>query len=121
MATVIGIFENQYKKNKPLTVVKPGTQTRRFTHISDTIKVCYKAWKNKKCAHYSISHKKSYSIKDVAKMFKHKIKYLPKRLGERYASALTNMSYNNKVIKYYGKINLKDYITSFIKNEKKKL
>ena len=54
-------------------------------------------------------------------MFNYKIKYLPPRLGERYASALTNMSYNNKVIKYYGKINLKDYITSFIKNEKKKL
>ena len=28
MATVVGIFEDQYKKNKPLTVVKPGTQTR---------------------------------------------------------------------------------------------
>ena len=24
MATVIGIFENQYKHKKPLTVVKPG-------------------------------------------------------------------------------------------------
>ena len=33
MATVIGIFENQFKNNKPLTVVRPGTQTRRFTHI----------------------------------------------------------------------------------------
>ena len=44
MATVIGIFENLYKKNKPLTVVKPGTQTRRFTHISDTINVCFIAW-----------------------------------------------------------------------------
>ena len=41
MATVIGIFQNQYKNKKFLTVVKPGTQTRRFTHISDTIKVCY--------------------------------------------------------------------------------
>ena len=45
MATVIGIFENCYLKNKPLPVVKPGTQTRRFTHIDDTIQVCYKAWK----------------------------------------------------------------------------
>ena len=36
MATVIGIFENQYKKKKSLTVVKPGTQSRRFTHINDT-------------------------------------------------------------------------------------
>jgi hypothetical protein len=26
MATVIGIFENQYLNKKPLTVVKPGTK-----------------------------------------------------------------------------------------------
>ena len=120
MATVIGIFQNQYSKKKPLTVVKPGTQTRRFTHIDDTIEVCIKAWKTNKCFHHSISHKKSYSIYDVAKMFNSNIRYLPPRLGERYASALTNMSFNNKVIKYYGKINLKDYITSFIKIKKKK-
>ena len=118
MATVIGIFEDQYKKKKPLTIVKPGTQSRRFTHISDTVRICYLAWKRNKCSHYSISHKKSYSVKDVAKLFKHKIIYLPPRLGERYASALANMSYKNKVIKYYGKINLKDYVTSFIKNQK---
>ena len=120
MATVIGIFQNQYKKNLPLTVVRPGSQSRRFTHISDTINVCIKAWKLNKCLHHSISHKKSYSIKDVAKMFGSKVRYLPPRKGERYASALTNMSYNNKVIKYYGKINLKDYITSFIRNVRKK-
>ena len=120
MATVIGIFQNQYKKNLPLTVVRPGTQSRRFTHISDTINVCIKAWKSNKCLHHSISHRKSYSIKDVAKMFGSKVRYLPPRKGERYASALTNMSYNNKVIKYYGKINLKDYITSFIRNVRKK-
>ena len=115
MATVIGIFQNQYKKNKPLTIVRPGSQTRRFTHIDDTVETCYKAWKLNRCAHYSISHTKEYSILDVAKMFNHKIKFLPPRPGERFASALTNFSHNNKVIKYYGKINLKDYITSFIK------
>ena len=119
MATVIGIFQNQYKKNKPLTVVKPGSQTRRFTHIDDTIKTCYKAWKLNKCAYYSISYIKEYSIHDVAKMFNHKIKFLPPRPGERFASALTDFSRNNKVIKCYGKINLKDYITSFIKQSKK--
>jgi len=115
MATVIGIFENQYQNNKPLTVVKPGTQSRRFTHISDTVKVCYDAWKLNKCTYYSISHKKSYSVKKVAKLFNAKIKYLPPRLGERYASALTNFSFNKKVIKKFGKISLKDYISSFIK------
>ncbi len=116
MATVIGIFERQFEKNKPLTVVKPGSQTRRFTHISDTINVCFDAWKNNRCAHYSISNDQAYSIKEVAKMFKRKIKYLPPRLGERYASALTNMSLNNKVIKKFGIISLKDYISSFIKS-----
>ena len=115
MATVIGIFENCFTNNKPLTVVKPGTQTRRFTHINDTVKTCYEAWKKNRCFHYSISNKKIYSIMEVAKMFKASIRLLPMRQGERYASALTNLSYNNKVHKRYGKIQLKEYINSFIK------
>ena len=115
MATVIGIFEHQYQTNKTITVVKPGTQTRRFTHIDDTIQTCFEAWKLNRCAHYSISNKKSYSIMDVAKMFKRKIVMLKPREGERYASALTKFSLNNRIIRKYGKIDLKDYITSFIK------
>ena len=118
MATVIGIFENLYKNKKPLTVVRPGTQTRRFTHINDTIKVCFEAWKKNKCCHYSISNKKSYSILEVARLFNTKIEYLNSRPGERYASALTNISENNKILKRYGKINLKDYVSSFIKSYK---
>jgi UDP-glucose 4-epimerase len=118
MATVVGIFEDQYKKNKPLTIVKPGTQTRRFTHIDDTINTCIEAWSKNKCLHYSISHKKSFSIINLAKMFKTKIVYLKPRLGERYASALTKISNNRKIINKYGKIDLKDYVTSFINNEK---
>ena len=110
MATVIGIFEDQFRKNKPLTVVKPGTQSRRFTHVDDTVQTCYKAWKANKCRHYSISNKKSYTIIQVAKMFNSKIKFLPKRPGERYASALTSMNLSNKVFKSYGKIDLVNYI-----------
>jgi len=117
MATVIGIFENCYKNKKPLPVVKPGNQTRRFTHITDTVNVCYEAWLNNKCAHYSISNKKSYSINDVADLFKCKVIYLKKRPGERYASALTKISLNNRVFRRFGKINLKDYISSFIKGK----
>ena len=115
MSTVIGIFENAYKNKKPLPVVRPGTQSRRFTHIDDTVKICYLAWKKNLCRHYSISHKKSYSILDVAKLFKTKIKLLKKRRGERYASALTNMNLSNKVYKHFGKINLKNYIENLTK------
>ena len=116
MATVIGIFENQFRKNKPLSIVSPGTQSRRFTHIKDTVDACYFAWKKNKCRHYSISNKKSYSIIQVAKMFNAKLKFLPARPGERYASALTNMHLSNKVYKLFGSIQLKDYIKNIVIN-----
>ena len=116
MSTVIGIFENHYKNKKPLPVVKPGSQTRRFTHINDTINICYMAWKKNLCRHYSIANKNSFSVLSVAKMFGREIKFLPSRAGERYASALTNKNLSNKIYKHYGKINLRDYIKNFILN-----
>jgi len=115
MATIIGIFENLYILKKPLTVVRPGTQTRRFTHVQDTVEVCYNAWKKNLGRHYSISNKKSYSILDVAKMFGNKVKYLSPRKGERYVSALTNFNLSNKVYKHFGKIDLKSYVKTFLR------
>ena len=116
MSTVIGIFEDQFRKKMPLTVVRPGSQSRRFTHINDTIEACYYAWKKNECKHYSISNRKSYTIIEVAKLFDTKIKLLPSRKGERYASALTTMNLSNKVHKMFGKINLKDYVANIVKN-----
>ena len=119
MATVIGIFEDHYENRRPLPVVKPGSQSRRFTHIEDTIKVCFKAWKLDKCRFYSVTNKESFSILQVAKLFKAKIKFLPIRRGERYASALSNISLSNKVYKNFGKIRLMDYVNEFIKKRSK--
>jgi UDP-glucose 4-epimerase len=115
MATVIGIFEDQYKKKLPLTVVRPGSQSRRFTHIDDTVSACYYAWKKNKNCHYSISNKQSFTILQVAKMFGLKIKFLQARSGERYASALISMNLSRKVIKLFGHKKLKDYIKNIIK------
>ena len=115
MATVIGIFEEQYKKKLPLTVVRPGSQSRRFTHIDDTVSACYYAWKKNKNCHYSISNKQSFTILQVAKMFGQKIKFLQARSGERYASALISMSLSRKVIKLFGHKKLKDYIKNITK------
>ena len=119
MATVVGIFEHHYKNKKPLPVVKPGTQSRRFTHIQDTVEICFLAWKKNKCKFYSISNKKSFTIIQLAKLFDYKIRYLPSRKGERYASALSNLSLSNKIEKYFGSINLKDYIQNFCKKHPK--
>ena len=116
LSTVIGIFEDHYKRGKPLPIVKPGSQSRRFTHREDTINICYLAWKKNLCRHYSIANRKSYTLLEIAKMFKSKVKFLPKRQRERYASSLTNKNLSNKMYKFFGKIKLKDYIKDFILN-----
>jgi UDP-glucose 4-epimerase len=116
MATVVGIFEDYFKKKKKLPVVRPGTQVRRFTHVYDTVKACIFAWKKNKCKHYSIASNQSYSIIELAKLFRNKVRYLPKRAGERYASALTKMNLNNKIIRLSAKIRLKDYVNNFLNN-----
>jgi UDP-glucose 4-epimerase len=118
MATVVGIFEDHFKKKKKLPVVRPGTQVRRFTHVYDTIKACIFAWKKNKCKHYSIACKQSHSIIKLAGMFKTKIIYLPIRKGERYASALTKINLNNRIIRLAAKIKLNDYIKNFLLNNR---
>ena len=118
MATVVGIFEDCFKLGKKLPVVRPGTQERRFTHVLDTVKACIFAWRKNKCKHYSIASNQSYNIIELAKMFKSKIRYLPKREGERFASALTKMNLNNKIIRLSAKINLRDYIKNFFINNR---
>jgi UDP-glucose 4-epimerase len=118
MATVVGIFEDHFKRGKKLPVVRPGTQARRFTHVYDTIKACVFAWKKNKCKHYSIASRHSFSIIELAKLFKSKIRYLPMRKGERFASALTKMNLSNKIVRLSAKIRLKDYINNFLSNNR---
>jgi UDP-glucose 4-epimerase len=116
MATVVGIFEDHFNRGKKLPVVKPGTQVRRFTHVLDTVKACIFAWRQNKCKHYSIASDQSYSIIELAKFFKSKIRYLSIRKGERFASALAKMNLNNKIIRLSAKIKLKDYVNNFLSN-----
>ena len=114
---LVNAFIIQALKSEALEI-HGGGQLFDFTHIDDTINTCIEAWRKNKCLQYSISHENSYSIQDLAKMFKSKIIYLKPRSGERYASAITKSSNNRKIINKYGRIDLKDYVTSFIKGEK---
>ena len=116
MATVVGIFEDCFRLGKKLPVVRPGTQERRFTHVFDTVKACIFAWRKNKSKHYSVASNQSYKIIQLAKMFKSKIRYLPKREGERFVSALTKMNLNNKITRLSAKIKLRDYINNFLIN-----
>jgi UDP-glucose 4-epimerase len=118
MATVVGIFEEHFRKAKKMPVVRPGTQVRRFTHVYDTVKACLFAWKKNKCKHYSIASGQSYSIIELAKLFRSKIRYLPIRKGERFESTVTKLNLNNKIIRLHAKIKLKDYINNFLSNNR---
>lgn len=115
MAAVIGIFEEQFKKGIPLTVVKPGTQKRDFTHIDDIVEGCYLAWKKGKQDEYMLGTKKTYTILQIAKMFKSKIKFLPSRKGDRHTSTMINNN-ASKILGYKTKKDIKDYIQKIIKN-----
>jgi UDP-glucose 4-epimerase len=115
MAAVIGIFTNQYFNKKPLTIVLPGTQSRRFTHVQDTVEGCYKAWKINKNRHYMISHPRSYTIKEVAKLFSKNFRYIPTRKGERFQSATIKSIRKKNIIRLSCKLNLEDYINNLKK------
>ena len=116
MSALIGIFETQFKKKIPLTVVKPGSQKRDFTHVDDIIKGCYLAFKKGKQNEYMLGTQKQYTVLQIARMFKTKIKFLPSRDGERSASSIPN----NNALNYLGfksKIDIKDYIYNYIKKK----
>ena len=114
MSALIAIFEKQYINKKPLTIVKPGTQLRDFTHIDDIIEGCYKAVIKNKNKEYMLSSGKKFSILQIAKMFNTKYKYISKRPGDRKDSIVLN---NNakKILGFKAKNTLKDYIENFIK------
>ena len=113
MSALIGIFESQYKKKIPLTIVKPGLQSRDFTHVDDIVHGCYLAWTKGKQREYMLCTNKSYSIFEIAKMFSTKYKFLKSRPGDRFGSITTN---NNakKILGFSAKIDIKNYIKDFI-------
>jgi UDP-glucose 4-epimerase len=85
-ATLIAIFVEQYKNNRPLTVVSPGTQLRNFTHIDDIVSGLVLIGKYGSGDNYGIGCSKSYSILDIAKAFSSKIEMLPVRRGNRMSA-----------------------------------
>ena len=108
MATVIGIFEKQYLSGKKLTVVRPGSQRRKFTHINDTVKGCYIAWKKNLNRHYSLSNLNLIQYCKLPKCFQ-KIDSLMSRLGERNKSSVVKKIGDHKIYNIQCKTSLKIY------------
>ena len=116
MTAVVGKFQDQYCKRRPLTVVKPGTYKRDFTHIEDIINSCILAIKRKKFnEEYKLGNGQLLTILDLAKLFKSKIKMIPERKGERIGQS-AKKSNGFKKLKYKPKHNIRKYIKDFINN-----
>ena len=82
-ATLIALFKEKAKNNKPLTVVSPGTQKRNFTHVDDIIRGILIVGENGNGDDYGIGSPESFSILEIAKLFDCQIKMLPERAGNR--------------------------------------
>ena len=114
MAAVIGIFETQFRKKKTLTVVKPGSQKRDFTHISDIVRGCYLAMTKGTQNEYMLCTNKTYSILQIVKIFNTKYKFLKSRPGDRFGS--TTLNNNAKtILGFQAKIDVKEYIKTLIR------
>ena len=113
-ATVIGIFEKQYKNSEELTVVKPGTQLRCFTHIDDIIRGILLVVKKGRGDGYLLGNRQEYSILDVAKMFDTRYKFIDERKGERYNSIIDINNKSEIELGWKPIINLKDYIETIL-------
>ena len=107
-ATVIGIFEKQYKEGKKCTVVSPGTQTRDFTHISDIVSGLIKVSKRNDNEEWHLRSGLNISIIDVAEMYG-EWEFIPERRGERFTSEEFPSDTEVK-LNWSPKVLLKDYI-----------
>lgn len=108
-ATVIGIFERQYKNKEALSVVKPGNQSRDFTHVYDIVEGVIKTIDTNLNREWILRSGVSYKIIDVAKMITDNIIMLPERRGERFTSEKFE-SDTERRLGWKPKYQLKDYI-----------
>lgn len=112
-ATVIGIFEDQWKSGRKCTVVWPGTQSRDFTHIEDVVDGIILAANQEKNHEWYLRSGVNTTIIDVAKMFGG-WEFIPERRGERVTSEEFESDTNSKLA-WTAKHKLEDWIAE-VKN-----
>lgn len=113
-ATVIGIFEKQYKEKSPLTITGDGNQRRDFTHVNDIVNgLIAMSMKDFNAEIFNLGTGTNYSINEVAKLFNCDYMYIPKRRGEAEVT-LADISFSQEHLGYEPSVSLKDYISEII-------
>ena len=114
-SAVMGNFLDQKKKNKPLTIVGDGKQTRDFIHVDDLANAFIKVIKSK-CVNkiYNLGSGKRTSINTIAKIFNGKKRFIPTRPGEP-KNSLANISKLKKDINWKPVVSLEEGIQKLLK------
>jgi UDP-glucose 4-epimerase len=113
-ATLVGIYKTKMKNKEPLTVVSPGTQLRNFTHVQDIVDGLIMVGEKGVGDGYGLGSEEAFTVRDVAEMFGGEIILLPERKGNRM-QAYVDVSRARNEFGWQAKHNLKDHITSFLK------
>lgn len=113
-ATLIALFVKKFKEKKPLTVVKPGTQLRNFTHIDDIIFGLILVGEKGVGDNFGIGCSKSYSILEIANMFGSEIEMIPERKGNRMSSSV--VCDRTKELGWYENYSIESYIKDIKKS-----
>ena len=119
-ATLMGIFEKQYREKKPFTIVGDGNQKRDFIYVGDVVNALISS------AHYLSNEKRwntifelgtgeNWSINQIATMFgkDYPVKYINERPGE-YPETKADYSEAHKLLNWNAKVKLNKYIESLL-------
>lgn len=112
-ATVVGIFERQFKAGEKCTVVYPGTQSRDFTHINDIISGLLLASQRNDNYEWYLRSGINVTMIDLAEMYGD-WEMIPERRGERFTSEYFESDTEEK-LKWKPVHNLTEWINN-IKN-----
>lgn len=114
-ATLLGVFERQYREGISFTVTGDGEQKRDFTHVSDIVNGLIAMSHNKWDAEvFNLGSGVNYSINELAKMFNYPVKYVPKRLGEA-KETLADIRHTQKKLLWNPSFSIQDYIKELVK------
>ena len=119
-ATVVGIFEEQFMNDKPLTITSDGEQRRDFTHVKDIVDGLVKCvGKDFKAEEFELGRGINYSINEIADMFgeEYPKKYISARAGE-YDKTLCTDKKACELLNWKPTRNIEDYIKLWLEDNK---
>lgn len=111
--TLIAKFEQNYLQNKPLTIVKPGTQKRNFTYVKDLARGIISVGEKGNGDGYTLGNTKGYSIIEIAKAFGSPIEYIDGYPGRTESGESPNKA--REELGWETTVDILDYIKEFIK------